>query len=119
MKTPSYLALVFLMVVAVGASLAVHARSAVRSPDDTGGWMLDGLTLQRVSSSYDAREWVYLVHFNVCFEAGSGKAPAVLRVPVKFDGSVPPGAIDPALFCPVAHTLHPGEGAPPGSIIRQ
>lgn len=91
----------------------------VRSPDDTGGWMLDGLTLQRVSLPCEAREWVYLVHFNACFAAGSGKAPVVLRVPVQFDGKVPPGAIDPSLFCPVAHTLRRQANATPGSIIRQ
>ena len=81
--------------------------------------LLNGLALQRVSSSYDAREWVYLVHFNACFEAGSGKAPRCFACRSSLTAAFRPAPSIPLCFVRWRTPCIRERARHPGSIIRQ
>jgi hypothetical protein len=71
--------------------IALDFMRFVRLPDYTREWRLDHLTLQRMSFSDGAEEWMYVADFHA--EPGynpAGEVPLTrFRVPVRFNGSVP------------------------------
>ena len=63
-------------------------------PDYTDDWALDGVTLQRMPSVSARKEWIYLVHFvSVPGFDGTAADRVPLHIPVRFDGTVPPGIV--------------------------
>lgn len=83
---------------APGAALRIARRYVlrVRVPDNTDAWILDSLALQRMSFSGGAEEWVYLANFKTDArpDAEPEAVAATLQIPVRFDGSVPPGVVE-------------------------
>jgi hypothetical protein len=71
--------------------IALAFMPGVRLPDETSGWQLDHITLQRMSFSGGRAEWVYLADFCAHPDAASqSKRPPVhFQVPVRFNGSIP------------------------------
>ena len=73
--------------------IALNHVLRVRLPDDTDGWVLHSLALHRMSFCGGPEEWVYVARFQAPFRLADEPAPppAWLEVPVRFDGTVPPG----------------------------
>ena len=71
--------------------IALAFMPGVRLPDDTSGWRLDHITLQRMSFSGGRDEWVYLADFHALPDTFTqGERPTVhFQVPVRFNGSIP------------------------------
>ena len=71
--------------------IAMAFMPGVRLPDDTSGWLLDHITLQRMSFSGGREEWVYLADFYARPDATpqSKRPPVHFQVPVRFNGSIP------------------------------
>ncbi len=72
----------------------------VRVPDNTEGWVLDSIALHRMSFFGSAEEWVYLANFKSAprsSDEDSVLPPVALQLPVRFDGTVPPGLV-PQVF---------------------
>jgi hypothetical protein len=71
--------------------IAMDFMPGVSLPDYTNRWLLDHLTLQRMSFSEGREEWVYVADFYARPDSSPAwKGPLIhFQVPVRFNGSIP------------------------------
>ena len=71
--------------------IAMGFMPGIRLPDDTNGWLLDHLTLQRMSFSAAREEWVYVADFYARPDGDPARTGPLIhfQVPVRFNGSIP------------------------------
>jgi hypothetical protein len=78
---------------APGAAIRIARKfmRTMRLPDSTDDWMLDRLTLQRLSLPGGPEEWVYLADFYAePADRPAWRGPLVrLQVPVRLNGRIP------------------------------
>ena len=78
----------------VAIRIAQDYVTRVPLPDNTHAWVLEGVSLRKMPSGSGRKDWIYLVQFisKPGFE-GTAADRVPLEIPVRFDGTVPPGIV--------------------------